>query len=606
VSEDAGPPVTAGDLPERTGRSDASSPGRGSTGSARPWPKVGRVRRLGPVVAVVVALIAAGVVATTQSHASGTGPASATGGGSSSSPSQVANNPLLPITYQMAKKAGRTADYQWSAGCDFSTGRLSIPTVYAPPCVPAFHGSNGGATAPGVSGKVITVVYYIPPPGDLASAIQGAAGTTATNLATAENYVAMLNHIIPLYGRRVVLVPYNATGISTDAVAARADAIRVAQQIHAFASINGPAQTNVYQDELARLHVLCITCGLGATNQEYQQDAPYLWGTLPTDDTVLTEALKYVTTQLMHRDAVYAGEASFRDHPRKFALVSYTQSPPIFTDLTKELDKEFAASHLTFVLKESYLLDLSELPSEAATLAEHLKRAGASTVIFAGDPIMPIYLTKACAAIGYFPEWVITGTVLTYTSTLGRYYDQQEWSHAFGVTPLAVPTPIQLGDAHRLYQWYYDALPPAPTTASVILPSLEQIFEGIEMAGPHLTPATFEGGMFRLPPAGGGPTTPLASYGYQGAPPLPSYATPSDYTFAWYDAAAIGADEEGAVGPGLMQYVDGGRRYPATGVPSSQVPMFQKAGAVTSFQTIPQVDQAPNYPPWPGSPAAAR
>jgi hypothetical protein len=536
------------------------------------------VRRLGPVAAVVVALVAAGVVATTQSHTSGAGLASTAGTGRSSSPSQVANNPLLPVTYQMAKKAGRTADYHWAAGCDFSTGRLSIPTVYAPPCVPAFQGSNGRATAPGVSAKVITVVYYIPPPGDLASAIEGATGTPATNLATAENYVAMLNHIIPLYGRRVVLVPYNATGISTDAVAARADAIRVAQQIHAFASINGPAQTNVYQDELARLHVLCITCGLGATNQEYQQDAPYLWGTLPTDDTVLTEALKYVTTQLMHRDAVYAGEASFRDHPRKFALVSYTQSPPIFTDLTKELDKEFAASHLTFVLKESYLLDLSELPSEAATLAEHLKRAGASTVIFAGDPIMPIYLTKACAAIGYFPEWVITGTVLTYTSTLGRYYDQ----------------------------WYYDALPPAPTTASVILPSLEQIFEGIEMAGPHLTPATFEGGMFRLPPAGGGPTTPLASYGYQGAPPLPSYATPSDYTFAWYDAAAIGADEEGAVGPGLMQYVDGGRRYPATGVPSSQVPMFQKAGAVTSYQTLPRVDQPPDYPPWPGSPAAGK
>ena len=58
-------------------------------------------------------------------------------------------------------------------------------------------------------------------------------------------------------------------------------------------------------------------------------------------------------------------------------------------------------------------------------MAEHLKRSGASTVVFAGDPIMPIYLTRACANIGYYPEWVITGTVLTYTSTLGRYYDQR-------------------------------------------------------------------------------------------------------------------------------------------------------------------------------------
>ena len=218
VSDDPRPPVPAGDLPDRPvldGPPYGSGQGPGPAGTARPWPKVGRVRRFGPVVVVVLALVAAGVVATTQSHASGAGPASAAGTGRSSSPSQVANNPLLPVTYQMAKKAGRTADYHWPAGCDFSTGRLSIPTVYAPPCVPAFQGSNGGATSPGVSATVITVVYYIPPPGDLASAIEGAAGTPATNLATAENYVAMLNHVIPLYGRRVVLVPYNATGIST-------------------------------------------------------------------------------------------------------------------------------------------------------------------------------------------------------------------------------------------------------------------------------------------------------------------------------------------------------------------------------------------------------
>jgi hypothetical protein len=343
---------------------------------------------------------------------------------------------------------------------------------------------------------------------------------------------------------------------------------------------------------------------LGAPYSSYQQDSPYLWGVLPTDDTVLTDAFTYVTTQLQHRDAIYAGEASFRRRRRVFALVRYEESPPIPSNLTAELDRQFARSGLTFALNESYLLDLSELPAEAATLAEHLKRVGATTVIFAGDPIMPIYLTKACAAIGYYPEWVITGTVLTYTSTLGRYYDQQEWSHAFGISSLAVPTPIQLGDAYRLYRWYYDAIPPAPQTAVVILPALEQLFDGLVLAGADLTPSTFEGGMFRLPPAGGGPTAPLASYGYQGAPPLPSYATPSDYTFVWYDATAVGADEEGTVGTGLMRYVDGGRRYPATGGPTGEVPMFQLAGSVTRYQTLPPGDRAPDYPPWPGSPAS--
>jgi hypothetical protein len=570
------------------------------TPGSRPWPSVGRFRRLGPTLLVAAALIAAGVVATTHanngnSSTSGTRPAHAT---------NLADNPELPITYQMAKKEGRTADYQWAPGCDHATGRLRMPTQYAPPCVPVHHGSNGGATTTGVTGTTITVVYYIAPPGDLASAIEGAAGTPATNLETARNYVAMYNRITPLYGRKVVLVPFNATGTSDDAVAAQADALTVAEQIHAFASIGGPAQTPAYEDELARMHVLCLDCALGATYTSYQKDAPYLWGQLPTPDTLLNAAFRYVFTQLKGHDAVYAGEKSFRTHPRRFALVTYESSPPVYTSLTAELTHEIAAAHLKLALDESYLLDLSELPSESATIAEHLKRVGATTVIFAGDPIMPIYLTKACAAIGYYPEWVITGTVFTDTSTLGRYYNQKEWAHAFGITSLAVPTPIQLGDAYTLYRWYYGTTPPAPRTAPVLLPSVEQLFDGIELAGPRLTAQTWAGGIFRYPPTGGGPTTPLTAYGYQGAPPTPSYASPADYTFIWYDATAKGTDEEGVDGSGMIRYVDGGKRYPATSGPTKDIPMFQVAGSVMQYQHYPPGGAPPSYPPWPGSPTA--
>src|SRR4029077_8272472 len=132
------------------------------------------------------------------------------------------------------------------------------------------------------------------------------------------------------------------------------------------------------------------------------------------------------------------------------------------------------------------------LPTQAATIAEKLKASGATTVVFAGDPIMPIYLTKACASIGYSPEWVITGIVLTDTAALGRYYDQSEWAHAFGVTSLAVPTPVADGDALRLYHWWYGAnATPASLAAPAIIPPILQFFEGLQLAGPDLTPPTF-------------------------------------------------------------------------------------------------------------------
>src|SRR4029077_9509284 len=109
------------------------------------------------------------------------------------------------------------------------------------------------------------------------------------------------------------------------------------------------------------------------------------------------------------------------------------------------------------------------LPTQAATIAEKLKASGATTVVFAGDPIMPIYLTKAAASIGYSPEWIITGIVLTDTAALGRFYDQSEWAHAFGVTSLGVPFPAGSGAPDRLSRWWYG---PNTSPASLAAPAL--------------------------------------------------------------------------------------------------------------------------------------
>ncbi len=566
------------------------------TASTRPWPRLSGWRRWGPISVVIVALIVAGTIATART------PSSSTASSSLSSSAGTSTN--LPVSYEAARKAGKTADYHWSPGCDRSTGRLKVPSVYAPPCVPVYRGPNGGSTWQGVTGSTINVVAYQAPPGDLTSAITGATNTPAQSFATEQGYVQMFNNILELYGRRVNLIDFNATGTSDDSVAGRADAITVAEQLHAFASIGGPAQTPAYQDELAQLHVLCIGCGYSDTHSGFLQDAPYLWGLLPAPDTLLAETFRYVIDHLSGHDAIWAGEPAFTHQKRVFAVVHYDQNPPVYGTILGYYKTLLAKAHVNVALTESYLLDLTQLPSEAATIAAHLARVGATTVVFIGDPIMPIYLTKACAELGYYPEWVISGTVFTDTSTLGRYFDQKEWAHAFGISDLAVPLPLDETDAVRLYRWYYGAAPPAERTATVIIPSYELLFQGLEMAGPHLTPKSFEQGVFRLPPAGGGLTTPLAAYGYQGAPPLPAYSTPGDYTFVWYDASAVGYDEQNVKGPGMIRFVEGGKRYLATTGPTKAVPMFQTAGSVMQYPSPPPGDRPPSYPPWPGSPTA--
>ncbi len=572
--------------------------------SDRPWPKVSRLRTAGPVVLIVAALIAAGVAATVNEH-NGTPSSNAS---PTTTPGQVART-AVPVTYAAAAKAGKASDYDWGSRCDHKTGRLEMPTVYAPPCVPVARAgaSNGGATTNGVTGTTINVVYYQPQPGGLTSVIQGAAGTPAQGLATVQAYVAMFNRIFEMYGRHVNLIPFTASGADGDPVAAHADAITVAEQDHAFASINGPGETNAYEVELARLHVLCMACGDSATYDQIKQDAPYQWANLPTADTSLFETVDYVASKLNGKDAVWAGDPTMHTRKRTFIVVNETSEPPApgTAELTQVLTQKLRAGHVRMASPTTlkYTLDLTTLPTQAATVAEKLKSSGATSVIFAGDPIMPIYLTRACAEIGYFPEWIITGIVLTDTSALGRYYTQSEWSHAFGVSSLAVPVPIDTGDAYRLYRWWYGSgTQPASVAAPAIIPPIMQLFEGVQLAGPDLDANTFATGLFRAPPAGGGPTTSLDAYGFQGAAPLPSYSSPADYTFIWYDATAKGPDEEGTVGTGLMRYVNGGARYKAGSVPNGPVPMFTVAGSVTSYDAPP--DLAPSYAAWPGSPAS--
>ena len=570
----------------------------------RPWPRVSRLRIAAPVVLIVAALVAAGITATMHENSTN-GTTTTTTSAGSAAPSA---RPSVPLTYAAAAKLGKTGAYDWGAGCDHRTGRLKMPTVYSPPCVPAATGTNGGATSSGVTGDTINVVYYQAQPGGLASTISGAAGTNAQALATAQAYVALFNQVYELYGRHVNLIPFTASGADADPVVAHADAVTVAQQLHAFASINGPGETSAYEEELAREHVLCMACGDSSTYGEIERNAPYQWANLPTADTSLNETVDYLVAKLNGKDAIWAGDPALHTQKRKFIVVSETSEPPApgYARLTAELTRKLEAGRVNMGTPTDliYTLNLTTLPTQAATLAEKLKSSGATSVVFAGDPIMPIYLTKACANIGYFPEWIITGIVLTDTSTLGRYYNQQEWAHAFGVTSLAVPVPVANGDADHLYRWWYGATAsPASPAAPAIIPPILQFFTGAQLAGPDLTPANFTTGLFRAPPAGGGPTSPRLAYGYQGAAPLPSYSSPADYTYLWYDAAAKGPDEEGQNGSGLMRYVNGGVRYKAGVVPVGPVPMFSAQGAVSSYASPP--DRAPSYPPWPGSPTAS-
>lgn len=519
---------------------------------------------------------------------------------------RLAEDATYPVPTPFTKANRRQQDTtRWVDNCDVNTGRIEMPTIYAPPCVPAYDpvAGNAGATYPGVTADTITVAVYVPQAGDLRQVLQQAIDPQDKIEQTGDNYVTMFNDLFETYGRQVRLVQYQSSGAMDDEVAARADAIRIIEEVEPFAVIGGPPLTTAFAEELAIRGVLCFDCGLAMPDSFHQDNAPFIWGPLPTPEEFLLILGNFLFKRVHGQPASFAGDPDMRDEERRFGIVRFEQRIPVFDDLEKLVLTIGKANDFQPAANEVYVLDLEKLPERATTIIGKMKAAGVTTVVFLGDPIMPIYLTQAATAQDYFPEWIMTGTVLTDSTVMGRQYDQKQWAHAFGLSVLPVKTPVDKLEAYRLHQWYFAEGPPAPVTAQLIMQTLTEVFLGIHMAGPNLRPETFRDGMFNYPPTGGGTISPRISFGNnrlftsESLDYRTDYLAVDDMAEVWWDADAVGPDEIGNEGTGMWRFANGGRRYLPGEMPDSPTDAFREEGSVLFFDDYPADEQPPVYPP---------
>jgi hypothetical protein len=568
------------------------------------------LKRYGPIIGIVVVVAIVAVIAivagrNNNSTTSASGPAGTTAG-------EVGLTGLadVPMTYDEAKQQGKEGSTTWVDNCDTSTGKIKMPSVYAPPCLPKFTGDNGGPTSQGVSDKEITIVNYkASTNGDLNALLAGQLDKPEDVTATGKAYAAMLSDLFQTYGRTINIIDYQSSAAADDATGAQADAVSVAEKYHPFASLGGPALTPAYAEELSRRKIICIGCGAALPDQFYQDHQPYIWGAGPSPEEFLVNVGDYLTKRLNGHKASFAGDPDLQQKDRVIGTVNFELDPPVFTSLGDTLAKCGSLQGYKAVDTETYVFNIPTFPDRATSIIAKMKDAGVTTIVFLGDPIMPIYLTKAATAQNYHPEWIVTGTALTDTTTLGRLYDQTQWSHAFGLSNLPARVPQDQQEAFKLHQWYYGQPPAAKGTNGIIYAPLEQIALGIYMAGPKLTPETFKAGLFHLPGAGGGPTTAHVSYGDHGyfkmlnpdtcqpADPRPDYLGTDDMTEIFWDANAQGPDEQGKSDkPGMYRYVAGGKRYLPGQMPNTPPDVFDNNNTVTVYDQTPPEDQTPDYP----------
>jgi hypothetical protein len=212
-----------------------------TTNRPQPSGRLKRVTRIGVPVLVLVVIVAIALVARgSEDDSRSTATEASARREGASEDDLVLSGPMTP---QRAELEGVEVDF--GPGGDEETGRLAIPSNYAPPCVEPFTGDNGGATSPGVTADTITVVAYESDPAfsAITSSITGDAGVDTDPEAafpTTEDWVELYSDLFEQYGRQVELIRYVGKGSPDDPEQAKADAIDIAESYEPFAVIGAP------------------------------------------------------------------------------------------------------------------------------------------------------------------------------------------------------------------------------------------------------------------------------------------------------------------------------------------------------------------------------
>jgi hypothetical protein len=435
--------------------------------------------------------------------------------------------------------------------CGPGAKQFSWP-VYAPPCVPAFRGSNGGSTARGVTASTIALSFRLPN-STQQQAVNAFAGTANINtqafLQDMQTYINFFNTQFELYGRRVVLKAFQGQGdylaedAGQDAAGAQADA-ETAAGLPAFADVTFPLFTSTYYlEDLARAGVIA-TGGLGEPDSWFAQFAPYEYSYAPTGTAGALAFGHLACTRMVGLPAIFS--PAYRSTTRVLGLItpSNSQYVTVGREVEATLAKVCGARIRLYVQYDEG--NVSQYETEAAEIAAEMKADGVTTVICGCDPIFPILMSYAADQQHYEPEWLAIG----WGDPITRDYAQDQWDHAISNEGEYLPNAET--EAYHVFLRASGGRPPAEQYYEAAYYMLLMVYDALQLAGPNLTPSSFAHGWMSMP------ETPLGQDGvWEGGPDAYSMADVTTQ-IGWWDPNAT-SNFDG--GKGAWENCDGGRSF---------------------------------------------
>jgi hypothetical protein len=456
------------------------------------------------VMAVLLALVAQAPT-TRPSASSARGPSRPGLAGGSSVAGVSGTAPTGALAGGAAAAAGTpsgttAADDVAVSGVRCGPGVLQVPwSPYAPPCVPAWSGNNGGATAPGVTATTITVSYREEGENSDVNAVRsimpGVLPTDSQVLYDLNVFLQAFNKEYELYGRHVVVKPFMAQGdamqelVGEDTQGAQEDAATAAS-LGAFADIT-PLPTGPYDEALVQNHVIAMN-QLLVSNQYLSSSAPYAYSMIPSLDD-LGSLLVTMGCNLGQSAVSFAKDPSLDGKQRVFGAI--VLEDPQYQGLENAILAGLKRCGVQVPVVINYTLDLSTIQQQMQNAISQMKANNVTTVLCGCDPVGEIYVTQAADQQNYGPEWFSNWLPAQFE----RVYSQDQWAHSVEVG-LGPSIPEQQDEAYRVFQMVDPGGQPEEPYFWYIYYQLLFLFNGLQAAGPDLTPATMLAGLQHLPP----------------------------------------------------------------------------------------------------------